>query len=166
MGPALMRALDTNGDGKISSSEISDAAAALKKLDKNGDGEIGRDELMPPLPAGGFRGRGDSPERPQRGEGQGPNMEVLMNRLKQFDKDGDGKFKKDELPERLQERFEDIDTNGNGEIDEAELRQMASGPGRFRRPEGQRPEGGDRGERRRPDRSEGRAAEEKEGNRD
>jgi Ca2+-binding EF-hand superfamily protein len=171
MGPALMRALDANGDGKISSSEISDAAVALKKLDKNGDGEIGRDELGPPQTAGGFRRRpggesdrpGNEPGQREGREGRGPDMEVLMNRLKQFDKDGDGKFKKDELPERMQERFDDIDTNGNGVVDEAELRQSA---GRFRRQEGQRPEGDERGERRRQERTEGRGAEERERNRD
>jgi hypothetical protein len=57
VGPALMRALDTNADGKLSGSEISDAAAALKKLDKNGDGKLTRDEYLGGRPGGGGPGR-------------------------------------------------------------------------------------------------------------
>ncbi|MCC7086995.1 MAG: hypothetical protein IT427_18505 [Pirellulales bacterium] len=139
MGPALMRTLDANGDGKLSSSEIADAATALKKLDKNSDGEISREELLPPQFAGGFgggfRGRpGGDPGRPNEpgrpgepgrpdGGMRRPNPEALLARLKQLDKDGDGKFKKDELPERLQELFDKLDANGDEEIDEVEMKQ-------------------------------------------
>jgi Ca2+-binding EF-hand superfamily protein len=174
MGPALMRALDKDGDGKLSSSEISDAASALKKLDKNSDGEISRDEIVPPQLAGapgGFRGRPGQPGRPgepgrpnepSRPEGgdQRPNPEALLARLKQLDKDGDGKFKKDELPERMQERFEQMDANGDGVIDETEMKEIL--PRLLRRfGEGGRPGNPEGGDRPRRERREGRGAEER-----
>jgi Ca2+-binding EF-hand superfamily protein len=78
MGGPLMRALDADGDGKISKSEIENAAKALAKLDKNGDGELTREELMPPPPQGGQGGpggpgQGQGGGRFRQGNGQGPN---------------------------------------------------------------------------------------------
>jgi collagen type III alpha len=66
----------------------------------------------------------------------------------QFDKDGDKKLSRDELPEFLQSRFERMDTNGDGFIDAGELAElrakMKSGGGG--RPPGPRGDGsnGDR----------------------
>ena len=55
--PPLMAALDTNHDGVIDESEIENAPAALRALDKNGDGKLTFDELRPPRPQGrGFHG--------------------------------------------------------------------------------------------------------------
>jgi len=45
---ALYSALDKNGDGVLSSDEITGAAAALKALDANGDGVIGMEEVFAP----------------------------------------------------------------------------------------------------------------------
>ncbi len=45
--PPLVKALDTDGDGTISSSELADASKSLAKLDKNGDGSLTRDEIRP-----------------------------------------------------------------------------------------------------------------------
>ena len=62
----VMVALDSDGNGEISSEEIKGAVAALKKLDKNKDGKLTEDELRP-----SFGGRGGaSGQRPSRG-GQG-----------------------------------------------------------------------------------------------
>ena len=49
----VMVALDSDGNGEISSEEIKGAVAALKKLDKNKDGKLTEDELRP-----SFGGRG------------------------------------------------------------------------------------------------------------
>ena len=40
-----MEALDTNGDGTLSTDEIANASESLKKLDKNGDGYLDEGEL-------------------------------------------------------------------------------------------------------------------------
>lgn len=45
--PPIHRALDTDGDGTISSMELENAVYALKKLDKNDDGKLTFDELRP-----------------------------------------------------------------------------------------------------------------------
>ena len=64
----VMTALDSDGNGEISSEEIKGAVAALKKLDKNKDGKLTEDELRP---NSGGRG-GASGQRPSRGgEGRG-----------------------------------------------------------------------------------------------
>ena len=44
--PAVVKALDANGDGVIDASEIANAPAALKALDKNGDGQLTPDEFI------------------------------------------------------------------------------------------------------------------------
>jgi Ca2+-binding EF-hand superfamily protein len=69
MGPGpLMEALDANHDGVIDANEIANASAALKALDKNGDGKLTQDELRPARPQGGDR-QGPPPgpngQRPQ-----------------------------------------------------------------------------------------------------
>jgi peroxiredoxin len=57
----VMAALDSDGNGEISSEEIKDAVAVLKKLDKNKDGKLSNDELMPNFGGrGGFGGRSSS----------------------------------------------------------------------------------------------------------
>ena len=59
----VMSALDSDGNGEISSEEIKGAVVALKKLDKNKDGKLTEDELRP-----NFGGRGGaSGQRPSRG---------------------------------------------------------------------------------------------------
>ena len=48
--PALMAALDTDGDGTLSSQEIANAPATLGKMDKNSDGQLTRNEYRPSRP--------------------------------------------------------------------------------------------------------------------
>lgn len=58
-----------------------------------------------------------------------------MQRLKAADTNSDGKLSKDEAPEFIKDRFDRIDNNSDGVIDEAEMRQMA----RFMSQQGGRP---------------------------
>jgi hypothetical protein len=48
--PAMVKALDANGDGTIDATEIANAPAALKSLDRNGDGRLTPDEFIGPRP--------------------------------------------------------------------------------------------------------------------
>jgi collagen type III alpha len=143
-GGGLFGALDTDRNGELSTTEIIGAGTALLKLDRNNDGKLTPDEVFaggPPF--GGMRGRpGDGPpgvgqpgnglpggppgdRRPgQRGGLSGQNPEEFRQRLKEADKNGDGKISKDEAPDVLKERFDRIDANSDGFIDEAEMRQM------------------------------------------
>ncbi|NLX54983.1 MAG: TolC family protein [Planctomycetaceae bacterium] len=80
---------------------------------------------MPGPPAGG---PGTAP-----GPGAG-GPRPAMNPM-QYDKDGDGKLTKDEAPAPMQAFFDQMDTNGDGAIDSAELAELrrrmeaAGGPG-------------------------------------
>ena len=55
----------------------------------------------------------------------------------EMDQDGDGKLSQDEVPERMQRRFDFMDANGDGYVDEDEMaaigeriRQRGPGAGR------------------------------------
>jgi hypothetical protein len=72
----------------------------------------------------------------------------LIERLMQYDKNGDGKVTKDELPERMHSLIEQGDTNKDGALDREEIKRMAerAGPGGFPRgpnggPPGRQPGG-------------------------
>ena len=152
----VLKALDADGDGEISKEEIEGASKALTALDKNGDGKLTRDEILPSF-AGGFPG-GRPEGRPGIGRPEGQpgeprpsspavgrfNPEEMLKRLKEADANGVGKLSKEEAPDRIKERFDMIDTNSDGELDEAEIKAMFArvrerlGAGR---PEGGRPEG-------------------------
>jgi hypothetical protein len=59
--PAIIGAIDANHDGVIDADEIANASAALKALDKNGDGKLTPDEFMglrPQHPGGPGKGPG------------------------------------------------------------------------------------------------------------
>lgn len=55
--PAFVKALDTNDDGELDQSELSQAASQLEKLDRNANGSLDLREMM------GFPSRSDSRER-------------------------------------------------------------------------------------------------------
>lgn len=63
----LLRALDINSDGSISSEELEEASESLLSLDKNKDGEISGNELRPDR-----LGRGRGPLNANEGERNGP----------------------------------------------------------------------------------------------
>lgn len=141
-GDPLVRILDVDANGEISSDEIAKAGDRLKALDKNGDGKITREEIGPPRPPVGPDGRPP--------EGFRPDAERFVQFMKQQDKNGDGKLSKDEVGERMQGFFDRIDANSDGVLDDVELKQMAQrvqGGGQPGQPGGQpgqpgrRPEG-------------------------
>lgn len=153
-GPAFMRVLDDNKDGRISKAEALNVAKLFEELDKNKDGELDGPELMgfQGRPGGEREGMGRRPEgdrpRPEgdrpRPEGNrgGFGPEAFMAR---FDKDKDGSISKKEAPGRMAENFDKIDENSDGKLTEKELGKMLS-RGRPGGGEG-RPEGRDRSER-------------------
>jgi len=56
---------------------------------------------------------------------------ALPDRLAEFDSNKDGKLQKSEMPERMQQRFDRMDTNGDGAVDGDEATAMRRrGPGR------------------------------------
>tara|TARA_Y100000588_G_C14243248_1_gene920353 strand:+ start:261 stop:776 length:516 start_codon:yes stop_codon:yes gene_type:complete len=63
----LLKALDLNGDGSISSGELEEASESLLTLDKNKDGTISGNELRPDR-----FGKGRGPLNANEGERNGP----------------------------------------------------------------------------------------------
>lgn len=54
----------------------------------------------------------------------------LVERLMAYDKNGDGKVTKDELPERMHGLITQGDLNGDGALDRDEIKKLAERPGR------------------------------------
>jgi Ca2+-binding EF-hand superfamily protein len=115
VGAVVLKALDADGDGSLSASEIADASKALAKFDKNGDGKIDRDELLAAAPR---------PEGRPGLPGAAGNAEAFARRLKEADKNGDGKISKEEAPDRLRENFDRLDGNSDGQLDETEIKRF------------------------------------------
>lgn len=143
----ILKAIDANHDGSISSAELAAAPAQLRGLDKDGDGKLTRDEAA--VPQGSLMamlGRPGGPGREGRGEGRpggegrgregrgereeeqtpapGPTAEELFASLMAYDKNKDGKLQKAEVPARLQGMFERGDTDKNDVLDNAELKKL------------------------------------------
>ena len=106
-----MRALDTNQDGELDQSELDLAVANLRKLDTNKDGKVSQEELG--------RGRGGS-SRPDQPGTRSDRPRFQLPVFADLDKSGDEKLSKEELPERMQQRFDQMDRNGDGVIDKEE----------------------------------------------
>ncbi len=122
----LAVALDSNHDDVISGAELNAASAALKALDANHDGRLAAEELRPdfgPGGPGGRRGRGDE------GEGRGgaaASADDLADTLMAFDRNGDGRLERAEVPERFQGLYDRADGNKDGVLTRDELKQSAT----------------------------------------
>ena len=132
--------LDTKHTGKITAADIPEGRPLLKRLvaeaGKTDGGSISKEEfvkLFKELLA--KRAAGDAPPGKPAADGKPAanpagnglgnglgNGDRLIKRLLALSKRNDGKLTKDDLPERLRDRFDKIDTNHDGVIDEAELR--------------------------------------------
>lgn len=173
-----LKALDRNGDGSLTPDELfgMPGRGPQPMGDRRPEGDRRPDGDRPAPRDGEGRGprpdgqRGDGPRpdserREGRPEGDrrpegGPGPEEFLRRLKEADADKNGKISREEAPDRLKANFERLDTNGDGQLDEQEVRailERMSGRGEGRRPdgEGRRPGGegrpdGERGPR--PDR--------------
>ncbi|MBX3417961.1 MAG: hypothetical protein KF851_10190 [Pirellulaceae bacterium] len=181
----LFQLFDTNGDGVLSSSEIRAAADALRKLDADDDGEVTSEEFGRGVRASQQReGRdgneqarrgqqaGDQQRRPgERGPGApgqpgrpgeagrnagltiGPNF---VERIFQFDKDGDGKLSREELQVMVDRSQADRqDRAERGEEGRPPMRDRQRQGAGGERNEGQRGDGNRGGDRREGQRGDG-----------
>jgi hypothetical protein len=138
----LRRTLDANHDFELDADELAKAPEALKALDKDGDGKLDREELRPPMgppPGRGPEGRGPEGRRPdERGpEGRPPRDRDSFDRpppprdgaggpprpREGFRPGGDAGGRP--TPERFVERAKSFDADGDGKLDDTELRKFA-----------------------------------------
>lgn len=104
--------LDTNGDGKVTAEEMTEAHTDLiEKADSDGDGAITKDEMK-------------AYHEARRAEWRAEHNP---------DKNDDGVIDRTEFLNAAQERFDRMDKNGDGVISEDE--QKRRGHGRHRRGE-------------------------------
>lgn len=132
--PAILKAIDANGDQKISKEEMESAAAALKKLDKNGDGVLTPDEFAFPGHGGaphGKEGHHRGPGGPPRdgaGRGRGPGRGPADGRRgdaphgdkKHGERGHHGPPRGPGGPGGFGDRFKEVDKNGDGKVSKEE----------------------------------------------
>jgi len=111
----VLKALDADGDGELSSAEIDNAVTALRSLDKDNSGSLSSEEMMPDF--GAMRGQG-------RGGGNRDGGSFAQ-RMLENDADGDGKISKAEAPERMQGFFDNLDSDSDGYVTTEELEAMS-----------------------------------------
>lgn len=126
----VLKALDADGNGEISSKEIENAAAALKSLDRNNDGKLTEEELRPNGPPPGGRPGGDRPEGGNFGRPGGDRENMDRGRGFGGDRGGDrggppregegnGQGRPD--PSDMVKRLMAFDKNGDGKLGKDEL---------------------------------------------
>ena len=111
----VLAALDSNGDGTLSASELSAAPRALRKVDRNDDGDISGEELRPS--SGVSRRFNSNSQKPGQDRG---------NMFAQYDRDQDGKLSGPEIPDQMRRMLARIDTDEDGVISKSEFQNMVS----------------------------------------
>lgn len=145
-GPAFLRILDANRDGRLTRDELAKAVVLLERLDQNQDGALDPRELFggsrtnsmgrsredsersgsdrsrrPESESGDDRAKpAGTSKRPQRRRPENANAEQIFN---QVDRDRNGKISREEAPDRMRQNFDRLDNNSDGSVSLDELQQ-------------------------------------------
>jgi Ca2+-binding EF-hand superfamily protein len=135
------------------------AAVAFSQLDTNGDGKVALEELPPPLAErlAGMWERADQDQDKQLSEQEfmivrdrlaalqsgrddpRRNRQGVKQLLKRADRDGDGSLSREEAPQRIANRFDSFDQNGDGQLSGDELIAAVDSLAALRNSTGNRP---------------------------
>ncbi len=113
--------MDSNQDGSISLEEAPEQMRErFAEMDQNNDGKLDKVELETMFER---RARqGNQGRRPGQNQPQG--AQSIKERIMGADSDNDRLISKEELPAQMQQRFEQMDANGDGFVDEQEIDEM------------------------------------------
>jgi len=127
--------LDANGDGQIIAAEVPDALAErferlLERADRNRDEQLGMQELLKfSAQLQNLTTNRLSPAEVKSGS---------KRLLKRFDRNRDEHLSRDEVPRRLANRFDEIDSNSDGQLERGELAPVVELLNRLRKSEPKR----------------------------
>jgi Ca2+-binding EF-hand superfamily protein len=104
------KALDKDGDGKLSGDELAEAAktgklppAELKKLDKDGDGKLSPDELEQGAKEANTKAAAAAPKEKMK-SAMKKKFKSPEEAMKTMDTDGDGKISPEEMEQGLKDQ--------------------------------------------------------------
>jgi Ca2+-binding EF-hand superfamily protein len=121
---ALFDKLDANGDKMLSPDEAPDGLGpALKRGDRDGDGKLSLAEfenMVRRMSAAGDAAPAADPAAVRR------NVQQLLSR---FDRNGNGRLGRKEAPPRMENNFDRLDKDGDGQLDADELQRAAAAMG-------------------------------------
>ncbi len=124
----LIERFDKDGDGKLAKDEVSDRMQSrFTKFDTDQDGFVTVAELTAAMEKGSGRdGKGKGKKGDREGDGEkkkhGRRNIDPATMIQKMDKDGDQKISLAEAPARMQQNFAKIDANGDGFVEESELK--------------------------------------------
>jgi len=123
-GHPVIRTLDLDHNGELSTAEIAAAATSLQSLDTDRDGTISANELRPPLPprpADAPTPPADAPQRPRPGDG--PPARPFSPVMLALDANGDGALSSQEIA-NAPASLAALDLNKDGKLTPDELRPL------------------------------------------
>jgi len=141
--------LDADGDGALSADEARqmgrimneltwekvDRQAMFKAIDADGDGVVTQDEFMAASLAEIVSKAQQQARKSLYGGAarSGREKGKRGDPISRLDKDGDGKLSKDELPEKMQGKFDRLDKDGDGFVTADEMKGARGGRGKKRK---------------------------------
>merc|ERR1719324_1974102 len=147
------KAIDTDGDGKVSADEMAQAAASGKlppkevaKMDLDGDGKLSPEELEKGASDAEMKAAAAAPKEKMKKAMKG-KFKSPKEAMKTMDADGDGKISKEEMEKGLQDQgisprdadkmVKDLDKDGDGKVSDEEMYAATGPPDEFSKSPGE-----------------------------
>ena len=112
MAEMMLMEGDWDGDGKLTKDEAPEQLRGrFSQADQNQDGFVNKAEIVALV--------GQQNQGGNRG-----NRQQILSQLIDQDKNGDGKISLEEAPDPVRQRFEQMDANKDGFIDQSEIEKM------------------------------------------